>query len=267
MNCHFIKKTGIVDIRHNAKSANSVPSKLKKSALSALFLVASRQKFWKSALANLDAISFTGENFAKQNFFIFSKMWGTYIHDLSRSQVTARIYSSERLKISDAVWKLSTWKFIKKFRAHFHDLCVQKQRILPWIRRILDVRRLLDLQKNFRLHLYDLRVQKRSCLPWSSDRFRKFFLMGAFSRFWGPNMKLFAIAFRCILEIFALWCLRQKFWAHFSIFASKTKTVCCEVQTHFGRSPLARFTTKFLGPFSPCMCPKMKLFSVKFRRI
>jgi len=62
----------------------------------ALFLDASRQKFGKSALANLDAISSTGEIFTKQNFVIFSKMCATYFHDLSRSQVTAWIYSSER---------------------------------------------------------------------------------------------------------------------------------------------------------------------------
>ena len=88
----------------------SVPSKLKKTALSALFLDASRQKFWKLALANLDAISSTVENFTKQNFVIFWKMCATYFHDLSRSQVTTWMYSSER------------WK---KFRRSLEIICLQ----------------------------------------------------------------------------------------------------------------------------------------------
>jgi len=49
-------------------------------------------------LQNLNAISFTKEIFTKHNFVIFSKMCGPYFHDLSRSQVAARIYSSERWK-------------------------------------------------------------------------------------------------------------------------------------------------------------------------
>jgi len=36
----------------------------------------------------LDAISFTGENFIKHNFNIFSKMYGTYFEALE-AQVTA----------------------------------------------------------------------------------------------------------------------------------------------------------------------------------
>ena len=49
---------------------SSVPSKPKKTGTFGIFLDASRQQFWKLALAKLDAISFTGENFTKQIFFI-----------------------------------------------------------------------------------------------------------------------------------------------------------------------------------------------------
>ena len=51
------------------------------------------------------------------------------------------------------------------------------------------------------------------------------------------------------------------------IFVSKNGAVCHGVQTHFESSPLAMFTKKFLGAFSRFMCPKTKLFAVKFRRI
>ena len=70
-------------------SSTVFPLSRKKTALSAPFLDASRQKFWKSALAFLDAISFTGENFTTHNLIISSKMYGTYFHDWSRSQDTA----------------------------------------------------------------------------------------------------------------------------------------------------------------------------------
>jgi len=56
------------------------------------------KNFQNRHLQNLDAISFTGGNFIKHNFAIFSRMPGIYFHDLSRSQVTGRIYNSERCK-------------------------------------------------------------------------------------------------------------------------------------------------------------------------
>jgi len=67
-----------------------------------------------------------------------------------------------------------------------------------------------------------------------------------------------------------LWlCLvyEESSWRIITIFASKNGAVCREVQSHFESSPLARFTKKFLGAFSRFMCPKTKLFAVKFRRI
>jgi len=51
------------------------------------------------------------------------------------------------------------------------------------------------------------------------------------------------------------------------ICASENEAVCCEIQTHFESSLPARFTEKVLGAIPRFMCPKMKLFSVKFRRI
>ena len=63
--CSKVKHTGL---------NYSVPSKPKKMALSALFLDTSRQKFWKSALAHLDAISSTGENFTTKVHYFFKNV-------------------------------------------------------------------------------------------------------------------------------------------------------------------------------------------------
>jgi len=135
-------------------------------------------------------------------------MWGTYLHDLdlSRSQVTARIYSSER------------WK---KFRRTWEILRLQVYKKVP----------------------------------------------GTFSRFMRPKTKLFAVKFRHISEVFTLRGLYKKFWAHYHHFCVHKRSVCREVETDFGSSPLARFTKKFLGALSRFICPKTKLFAVKFRRI
>ena len=109
-------------------------------------------------------------------------------------------------------------------------------------------------------------------------------VLGAISRLMRPKMKLFAVKFRCILEVFAWWGLWRKCWAHFHhlcvqkwscflqsyrcilkfspyevyeesswhiimIFASKHGAVCRDVETHFESSPLARFRKKFLSAF------------------
>ena len=82
-----------------------------------------------------------------------------------------------------------------------------------------------------------------------------------------PKMKLFAVNFRHILEVFALQSYRKSFGRIFTIYASKNEAVCPEIQTHFGSSPLASFTEKVLGTISRFVRPKMKRFAVKFRRI
>ena len=56
---------------------------------------------------------------------------------------------------------------------------------------------------------------------------------------------------------------RKSSGGNFTIYASKNEAVCREVETHFGSSPLARFTEKVLGAISRFMCPKTKLFAAK----
>jgi len=115
-------------------------------------------------------------------------------------------------------------------------------------------------------------------------------------------MKLFAVKFRRILEVFVLRGVWGKFWAQFhdlcvqywgcflgsldafwrfspcqvykksfvrifTIYVSKNEAVCREVQTYFGSSVPARFTEKVMGSFSRFVRSKTNLFAVKFRRI
>jgi len=193
-------------------------------------------------------------------------MWGTYLHDLSRSQVTARIYSSERWKKFRCTLKFSSCKFIKKFRPHFHDLC----------------------------------VQKRSCFPWSSDTFFEFCAFKVNKKCFG---RIFTIHASKNEEFCCEWDAFWKFSACkiyknnsgciFTSYAAKNEAVCREVQTDFGNflhghiltifaSKLKLFPAK-LGrileicalwglrrkfcAFSRFLRPKTKLFAVKFKRI
>ena len=94
--------------------------------------------------------------------------------------------------------------------------------------------------KKFWVHIHDLCIQKQSCLPWGSDAFWKF-----------SACKIY----------------RKSFGRNFTIYASKSKVVCREVQRYFGRCTPARFTEKVLGAWSQFIYPKTKLFAVKFRRI
>jgi len=121
----------------------SVPSKPKKMALSAPFLNASRQKFWKLKLAFLDAISFIGENLTKHNFNIFSKMYGTYFHDWSHSQVT------EYRKFRCILGTLRLQGLQKVLGAFSWFLCLKTRLFAMKFRCIFWVIRLQHLQKCF----------------------------------------------------------------------------------------------------------------------
>jgi len=107
-------------------------------------------------------------------------------------------------------------------------------------RRISKVFCLQGLQKKLRAQFHDLCVQKRSCLLWSSDAFWKFSACEFYRKSSGGNS---------------------------TICSSKNEAVCREIQAHFESILPARFTEKVLGAIPRFMCPKMKRFAVKFRRI
>ena len=71
--------------------------------------------------------------------------------------------------------------------------------------------------------------------------------------------------FRRILDVLCLWVLQNKFWAQFHDFCIH-KAVCRGIQTYLGSLLHASFT-EVLGAIPRFLRPKMKLFSVKFRRI
>ena len=216
------------------------------------FLDASQQQFWKLALANLDAISFTGEN-AQTKFLNFFKdvrdIFARFKPFSGHSKDTA--VSSE--KSSDAVWKFSTCKFIKKFRVHFCDLRVQKQScLLVMFRCISEVLCLQALQKKFWAHFHNLCVQKRNCLPWSSDAFRKFLPCRVYKKVLGALSPICVQKRSCLpwssdtfqkFSAFKLY--RKTSGCNFMICAVKREAVFCEVQMHFGNFRFARFWAHF----------------------
>jgi len=57
--------------------------------------------------------------------------------------------------------------------------------------------------------------------------------------------KLFAVKFRRMLEVLDLQVLQKKFWAQFSVYASKHKFVYREIQTHVRSFGLQVLQKKF----------------------
>ena len=89
------------------------------------------------------------------------------------------------------------------------------------------------------MHFPDLCVQKWSRLPWVSDAFLKFSTCESCRKSCGRNS---------------------------TIYAPKNEAVCCEVQTHFGTYAFQALW-KSSGCIFPSYASKMKLFTVRFRRI
>jgi len=81
------------------------------------------------------------------------------------------------------------------------------------------------------------------------------------------KMKLFAVKFRLILKFSASKFYKKKSGHIFTIYMSKNTAVCCGIQTHFASFRLARFVKNILGTLSRFMHPKIKPFTLKFRRI
>ena len=202
---------------------------------------------------------------------VLQKRFLAQFHDLCVQKWSGLLWSS------DAFWKFSPFKLYKKSSGHFFPIYVSKnevvchgvqthfgssllasftEKVLGAIPRFVRPKKKAVwvwnsdafwtfstckvYRKKFRAECQDICVQKRSGLLWSSDAFLTF----------SPCM----LYIKCSGHIF-------------TIYASKNEAVCCEIQTHFGSSPLASFTEKVLGTISLFVRPKMKWFAVKFRRI
>ena len=114
---------------------------------------------------------------------------------------------------SGAFWKFSACTVYRKSSGRIFMICASKnESACCEVQMHLEVFVLQDLQKLFWMHFYDLCVNKRSCLLWSSDAFWRFYtwkvyiqrVLSTFSRNLRPETKLFAVEFRCSLEVFAL---------------------------------------------------------------
>ena len=92
-------------------------------------------------------------------------------------------------------------------------------------------------------------------------------VVGAIPRYVCPETNLFPVKFRRILKVFCLQVLQKSSGRNSTIFVLKNKIVCCEIQTHVGRSCFARFMKNIQGALSRFVRPKMKLFAMMFRRI
>ena len=128
-------------------------------------------------------------------------------------------------KSSDALYKFSACKFIKKFRAHFHNLCTQKRScFLRSSDKFFEFCAFKIYKKCFGC-IFKIYASKNEefCCEW--DAFRKCSaceiyknISGCIFTIFASKLKLFAVEFRCNLEIFALWGWKRKFWAHFHNF-------------------------------------------------
>jgi len=163
----------------------------------------------------------------------------------------------------------------KKLWAHFHDLCVQTRSCLLWSSDAFWKFLLCQVyEQSFgRILMIDASNSEAVCCE-IQTHFRSSpplrlteKVLDKFSRFIHLQTKLFVVKFRHILEVFSVQALEKSYGCICSIFVSKNEAVCCWVQTHFGSFTILKFMKNVLGAFSWFMCPKTKLFAVKFRRI
>ena len=92
-------------------------------------------------------------------------------------------------------------------------------------------------------------------------------VMGAFSRFMCPKMKLFPAKFRCILEVFTLRGLWKKFWAHYHDLCVKKRSCLPWSSDAFCKFSPCKLYEESYGRIFTILRPIMKLFAVALRRI
>ena len=92
-------------------------------------------------------------------------------------------------------------------------------------------------------------------------------VLAALSRYMRPKTKLFAVKFRHILEVFTLWGLYKKLWVHYHHSCVQKRSCLLWRSDGFWKFSLRMLYKKVLSKISRFMCPKTKLFAVKFRYI
>ena len=236
----------------------SVPSKPKKNDTFGTFFGRQPTTFKKSALAFLDAVSFTGENFTTNYSKILSKMYGTYF-------TIEAVLRTQHAENSDAFWEFSACKVYEEVLGAFSWFLRLKSKLFAmkfwcifWVIRHKSLQKCfgriievftLQVKKKFWAHFLDYCVQKHSCLLWSSDAFWKFFACKVYKK------KLWAQCHDICVEKrrYFLWSsdtswkfspckvYTKSSGSIFWTFASKNEAVCREVQTQFWRFRLTCF--------------------------
>ena len=152
----------------------------------------------------------------------------------------------------------------KMFWAHFHDFCVQKRTCLPWSPDAFWRFSLCKLKKRLWVHFLDFCVQKQRYFQWISDAFWKF---SAWKFYRKSSRHNFTSCLDALWKFSPFKLYKKSSGCIFPIYSSKNEAVCCGIQTHFESTLFARFTENVLGAIPRYVCPTMKLFAVKFRRI
>ena len=172
-------------------------------------------------------------------FYLFAlhalyKMFWTLFHDLCVQKRSCLPWSS------DAFWKFTACKFYRKGSGRNSTICESKNEAVC-----------CEVQTHF-----------------GSFRLSSFIknVLGAFSRFMRPKMKLFAVESDVFWK-FSACEFTAKVLGAIPRFVPKNEAVCREIQTHSGSSLPARFAEKVLGPIPRFVRRRTKLFAVKSRRI
>jgi len=148
-------------------------------------------------------------------------------------------------RISEVFALRGSWR---KLWAHFHDLCVQKWSC--FLRRSDAFWRFspCEVYKKSSGRIFTIYVSKNEAVCRNFQTHFGGFLranfmkkvVGTFSQFLRPIMKLFAVEFRRILEVLRIQGLQKISGRIFTIFVSKNDAVFREVQTHFRSFRFAR---------------------------
>ena len=166
------------------------------------------------------------------------------------------------------------WGLLRKFWAHFHDLCVQK---LSCFLRSLDVFRRFSPcevynKSSGRIITIFASTNEALCHEVQTD-FGSFLRASFIKKLWAHFLDFSVQKWGCLLlssDAFWKLCLWQvyeeSFGRIFTIYASKNEAVYDEVQTDFVSFLHASFMKKVMGAFSRFLRAKMKLFAVKFRQ-
>ena len=142
---------------------------------------------------------------------------------------------------SDAFWKFSPFKLYKKSFGRIFLIYTSKNEVV----------------------CHEIQTHCGSSLPTSFTEN----VLGAIPQFMRPKTKLFAVKFRCILELSPFKLFENSSGRIFLINASKNEAVCRKFQTHSGSYLPVSFKEKVVGAIPRFVRPKTKLFAVKFRHI